>query len=116
MSSKRQPQRNGLADSQQRSAALESLNLETASQEMQPAELIHRAKIDPGSLSSDDVLSLQRTIGNRATHGLLRGTGQRLGGDVLQPAAVPPIQRAGDDPLSAVQVRKAIRFYRRRRT
>jgi uncharacterized protein (DUF433 family) len=116
MSAKRQTQRNGQTDSQLRSAQLDTLKVEPASQEIQPAELVDRASVDPGSLSAGDVLALQRTVGNRATRGLLRLTVQRLEGDTLQPAAVPSIQRAGDDPLSREQVRKAIRFYRRRRS
>lgn len=44
-----------------------------------PATLIQRAKLNPNSLNTDDVLRLQQTIGNRAATQLLAGrSGQRV--------------------------------------
>ncbi|MGF2039755.1 MAG: DUF4157 domain-containing protein [Nostoc sp. CmiVER01] len=40
---------------------------------MHPATLIQRAKADPKSLNADEVLTLQETLGNRATSRLLAG-------------------------------------------
>lgn len=44
-----------------------------------PAALIQRAKLNPNSLNTDDVLRLQQTIGNRAATQLIAGrSGQRV--------------------------------------
>jgi Domain of unknown function (DUF4157) len=44
-----------------------------------PATLIQRAKLNPSSLNTDDVLRLQQTIGNRAATQLIAGkSGQRV--------------------------------------
>jgi hypothetical protein len=44
---------------------------------MHPATLIQRAKDDPSSLSSNEVLTLQKTMGNRATTQLLAGSSRQ---------------------------------------
>ena len=46
-------------------------------QESPLAAVIHRAKLDPASLSSGDIVHLQRTIGNQRVSQLLAGTGGR---------------------------------------
>lgn len=48
------------------------------------ATLIQRAKLDPGSLSPQEVLQLQRISGNRAVGQLLTGTAQSRPGGVVQ--------------------------------
>ena len=114
MSSEQQSQSKSSTASQQRPAQLEGMDLETAVQEIQPATLIQRAKLDPSSLSSGDVLSLQRAIGNRATRDLMRPAVPQLTGSAVQLAAVPDIQRDDDDPLTEGGVFRALSFYRMR--
>jgi hypothetical protein len=53
----------------------------------EPAGLVQKAQADASTLSPADVLQLQRTLGNRAVSGLLRGTKSTVQ-RVFQPATV----------------------------
>ncbi len=57
------------------------------SQESNPSSIIQRARINPKSMTSADVLQLQRSIGNRAVGELLSGTGN------ASTAQQAPVQR-----------------------
>ncbi len=72
MPSKEQVNSNDKAASKQPSAkpATEITDI-LAQQQSHPAAIIQRATLDPGSLTSRDVLQLQRTVGNRVVGQLL---------------------------------------------
>lgn len=75
--------------------------------------LVQRAQADPGSLTPGDVMALQRSVGNRATAGLLRPVVQmqglrvgpandryeqeadRVARQVVSRVQTPPVQREG---------------------
>lgn len=84
-------------------------------QEHAPTPEAGRAPADSRSLSPRNVLWLQSRLGNQATGALVSATAQRLAEDDVQMAPASVVQRDGEDPLDAEQVRKAIGFYRNRR-
>ena len=66
MPSKSQAHRDKKSVSTQRPSRPATPNLDPLAREAHLARIVQRAKLDPGSLTSPDVLELQRTVGNRA--------------------------------------------------
>ena len=77
MYSKQQVNSNGKAVSKQRSPQPKVRNFKTLAQQIHPATVTQRARLDPSSLTQRDVLQLQRTIGNQAVGRLLARRVQR---------------------------------------
>lgn len=77
MSTKKHSYNNDKAISKQRAPKPVTENLELTQQQTHPDTLIRRANLSPSSLTSGNVLQLQRTIGNRAVRRLLDQTAQR---------------------------------------
>jgi len=73
MSSKEQIHSDDKATAKSRSSRREVQNIETLTQQTYPANIIRGARVAPSSLTSRDVLRLQRTIGNQAVGRLLAG-------------------------------------------
>jgi hypothetical protein len=57
---------------------------------LHPADIVQRARLDPGSLTPPEVLQLQRTVGNRAV------------GQLLSTPSGPTIQRDFEEELQAL--------------
>src|SRR4030042_1159828 len=70
-------------------------------------ETVQKAMLEPAALSTNDVLHLQRSIGNRTVGGVVS--------DIQTSAdTMSVIQREGENPLTPVQVSMAIQYYRSR--
>jgi hypothetical protein len=74
MDSKQQIKRNNQTVSKRQSSQMKGGNAKKSDQRVHPAKVIQRAQLNSGSLTSHDVLHLQRTIGNRAVTQLLTGS------------------------------------------
>lgn len=99
MSSKEQVHSDDKATAKLRSSQREVQNFETLTQQTHPATIIRGARIAPSSLTSRDVLQLQRAIGNQAVRRLLAGEG----------TGRPTVQRAsGDGQLPERTVQKQV--------
>ncbi len=104
MPSKEQPHNNDKASSHQRLTKPPTNNSDLpALQQTHPSAIIQRARLVPPSLTAQDVLQLQRTIGNRAVGQLLaetqqRSTAQTKGADT----GLPDNLKAGVETLSGI--------------
>lgn len=75
MSTKKQMHNNEIRSSKQRSPKPTAKKLyQLTQQQIHPATIIQRSRLDPKSLTPQDVLQLQRTIGNQAVGRLFAGT------------------------------------------
>lgn len=99
MKSKVQSLDNIKASSERRSLQLANQESSILTQQTHPATIIQRIKLNPGSITSYDVLRLQRMIGNRAVSKLLARTklGRTTNNDSFAPSAQEPLQHL---PLS----------------
>jgi hypothetical protein len=108
MSSKEKPNHTEKTSSkkQVQKAAIENALDTIAQQQPQLPTLIQRAKLDPASLPSRDVLQLQRASGNRAVSELLSGTEQSAIQRQPEEEESPPVQAKPliqtDGPIAAV--------------
>jgi len=79
-------------------------NSESAIADQVSVETVQKAMLDPAALSRNEVLTLQRSVGNRMVGGVMS--------DVqTSPGSMTIVQREGENPLTPAQVTAAIQFY-----
>lgn len=103
MSSKKKAQDTDRDTVKQHSPRAKAHGLEPVAQPLPPAAIIQQARRDPDSLTPQDALRLQRTVGNQAVGRLLTPAAQRQPVEEEQDnAALPPGLKTGIQTLSGL--------------